>query len=433
MDINNSIQNKEFKHRSTFAVLFYINRTKVRKDGMCQLLCKVSVDAKWEQIGIKVAVNPALWNPETGHANGRSENALTVNHAIDDLTNQIQDHYKRIKNSLGFVTAELIKNAMKGIGVKKLSLLALFREHNEEFKKRVGVDREKGSYASYIRSYKHLHGFIRDKKRTDDVSMKSLDQDFYDDFELYLRSDCGMQQKTVHEHLYRLKKMTKRAVNQGTLRRDPYDELHPQLPKRKSRHLKLEDLKTLMSTQLDKPNLQRVRDWFIFATFTGLSYADLKRLSEKDIIRKEDGSQWILIKRKKTDVPSFVRLLDIPLRIIEKYKSERKSDKIFNVYSRRHLISLTKKVGEQYGFYMTFHKARHNFGTHITLSLGIPIETVSRMMGHTSITTTQIYAEVKSRKVDEDTRALREMSVRQPINLYEEESITQPKRENKLA
>ena len=265
------------------------------------------------------------------------------------------------------------------------------------------------------------------------MSLKSLDQDFYDDFELYLRSDCGMQQKTVHEHLYRLKKMTKRAVNQGTLRRDPYDELHPQLPKRKSRHLKLEDLKTLMSTQLDKPNLQRVRDWFIFATFTGLSYADLKRLSEKDIIRKEDGSQWILIKRKKTDVPSFVRLLDIPLRIIEKYKSERKSDKIFNVYSRRHLISLTKKVGEQYGFYMTFHKARHNFGTHITLSLGIPIETVSRMMGHTSITTTQIYAEVKSRKVDEDTRALREMSVRQPINLYEEESITQPKRENKLA
>lgn len=153
MNINNNIRNKEIKHRSTFAILFYINRTKVRKDGTCQLLCKVSVDANWEQIGIKVAVNPALWNPETGRADGRSENALTVNRAIDDLDKQIRGHYKRIKNSLGFVTAELIKNAMLGIGEKKLTLLALFREHNEEFKKRIGVDREKGSYESYTRSY----------------------------------------------------------------------------------------------------------------------------------------------------------------------------------------------------------------------------------------------------------------------------------------
>lgn len=108
MNVNNNIRNKEIKHRSTFAILFYINRTKVRKDGTCQLLCKVSVDAKWEQIGIKVAVNPALWNPETGRADGRSENAITVNRAIVDLDKQIRGHYKRIKNSLGFVTAELI-------------------------------------------------------------------------------------------------------------------------------------------------------------------------------------------------------------------------------------------------------------------------------------------------------------------------------------
>lgn len=169
----------------------------------------------------------------------------------------------------------------------------------------------------------------------------------------------------------------------------------------------------------------------LLSSFTGLAYADLKRLSEKDIIQKEDGSQWIRIRRKKTDVASYIRLLDIPLRIIEKYKPERRSDKIFNVYCRGYLIKLTKEVGKQYGFYMTFHKARHNFGTHITLSLGIPIETVSRMMGHTSITTTQIYAEVKSRKVDEDTKALREMSAKRPVNLYEEEVIAKPKRKRK--
>ena len=124
MEKNTEKQN--VKRRSTFAVLFYINRTKVRKDGMCQLLCKVSIDAEWAQIGTKVSVNPGIWNPEKGRANGRSENAVTVNRAIDDLTREIAGHYERIRNSLGFITAELVKNAVKGIGQKPLTLLALF-------------------------------------------------------------------------------------------------------------------------------------------------------------------------------------------------------------------------------------------------------------------------------------------------------------------
>ena len=114
------MENQNIKRRSTFAVLFYINRTKVRKDGMCQLLCKVSIDAEWAQIGTKVSVNPSIWNPDKGRADGRSENAVTVNRAIDDLTDEITGHYDRIKNSLGFITAELVKNAVKGIGQKPL-------------------------------------------------------------------------------------------------------------------------------------------------------------------------------------------------------------------------------------------------------------------------------------------------------------------------
>ena len=137
MRTDKNTENQNTKRRSTFAILFYINRTKVRKDGMCQLLCKVSIDAEWEQIGTKVSVNPSIWNPDKGRADGRSENAVTVNRAIDELTKGITEHYNHIKKSLGFVTAELVKNAVKGIGQKPVTLLALFREHNEEFKKRV--------------------------------------------------------------------------------------------------------------------------------------------------------------------------------------------------------------------------------------------------------------------------------------------------------
>ena len=424
---------QDTKRRSTFAILFYINRTKIRKDGTCQLLCKVSIDAEWEQIGTKASVNPDIWNPETGRADGRSENAVTVNRAIDELTREITNHYNHIKKSLGFVTAELVKNAVKGIGQKPVTLLALFREHNEEFKKRVGVDRIKETYDSYQRSYKHLAAFVQEKKGVEDITLRSLDKVFYDDFEIFLQTDCKMKPKTVHEHLYRLKKMTMRAVSQGTLRRDPYCRLHPELPKRKSRHLKLEDLKTLMSTQIDKPNLQRVRDWFIFSTFTGLAYTDLKRLSVNDITQAEDGSWWIHIKRQKTDTPSVIKLLDVPLRIIEKYKHERQGDKVFNLYTREYLIRLTRELGEEYGFYLTFHKARHNFGTHMTLSLGVPLETVSKMMGHTNITTTQIYAQVTDKKVDEDMKRLKEVTAGQKINIYEEDLSNLPKRRRKAA
>ena len=431
--MRNNRDNQDTKRRSTFAILFYINRTKIRKDGTCQLLCKVSIDAEWEQIGTKASVNPDIWNPETGRADGRSENAVTVNRAIDELTRDITNHYNHIKKSLGFVTAELVKNAVKGIGQKPVTLLALFREHNEEFKKRIGVDRIKETYDSYQRSYKHLAAFVQEKKGVEDITLRSLDKVFYDDFEIFLQTDCKMKPKTVHEHMYRLKKMTMRAVSQGTLRRDPYCRLHPELPKRKSRHLKLEDLKLLMSTPVDKPQLQRVRDWFIFSTLTGLAYADLKRLSVNDITQAEDGSWWIHIKRQKTDTPSVIKLLDVPLRIIEKYKHERQGDKVFNLYAREYLIKLTKELGEEYGFYLTFHKARHNFGTHMTLSLGVPLETVSKMMGHTNITTTQIYAQVTDKKVDEDMKRLKEVTAGQKINIYEEDLSNLPKRRRKAA
>ncbi len=420
--------------RSTFAILFYINRTKVRKDGMCQLLCRISIDAEAAQIGTKVAVDPAIWNPTTGRADGRSRNANEVNRAIDALTEEIKTHYNRINLSLGFVTAELVKNALKGIGQKPLTLLALFREHNEEFSKRVGIDRTKETYKSYIRSYNHLLEFVQEKCGQEDITLRSLDQEFYDAFDLFLRTDRHLQQKSVHEHLYRLKKMTVRAVNQRTLRRDPYCNLHPELPKRKSRHLKLDDLKRLLAEQVADPVLQRVRDWFIFSTFTGLAYADLKQLSTKHLSQDDEGVWWIHIRRQKTDTESVIRLLDIPMRIIEKYKAERTDDRLLPICPYKKLQRLIPRLGTAYGIgNMTFHMARHNFGTHITLSLGVPLETVSRMMGHKRLVTTQIYAHVTDKKVDEDTKQLRQLSASRKLELYEEPQNTKMQAPDKRA
>lgn len=421
------LDNRPIKRRSTFAVLFYINRTKVRKDGKCQLLCKISIDAASEQIGTKVKVDPALWNPTTGRADGKSRNASEVNRAIDRLTEIIRSHYDRIRRDLGFVTAEAVKNAVKGIGQKPTMLLALFREHNEEFGKRVGIDRTKETLTSYGNSYNHLVAFVRKEYAAEDVALRSLDATFYDAFDLFLRTERGLGLKAVHEHLYRLKKMTRRAVGQGTLRCDPYRDLHPELPKRTSRHLKSEDLERLLAEPVADPELQRARDWFIFSTFTGLAYADLRRLSARHIERAEDGSQRIRIRRQKTGTESVVPLLELPRRILEKYRAERTDERLLPVCSYSKLQRLISRLGAFYGIeQLTFHKARHNFGTHITLSLGVPIETVSRMMGHKRIVTTQIYAHVTDRKVEEDMRRLKNSMREQLVELCDEQPTGKP-------
>ncbi len=414
----------ETKKRSTFAILFYINRTKVRQDGTCQLLCRVSIDAQAAQIGTKITVDPALWDAKQAKATGRSRNALAVNRGIELLTEKISQHYKQIRTSLGFVTAELVKNALKGIAQKPVTLIKLFEEHNAEFFKRVGVDRKKEAYDIYVLSCKYLSEYIRKQYNSEDVSLRSLNLDFYDGFDLFLRTDRGLSQKTIHQHLYNLKKISRRAFNQGTLRRDPFMKLFPELPRSRSRHTKLEELQAIMQCQPERANLRFIRDLFVFSTFTGLCYADLKRLSDQHIKVKPDGSLWIEMERQKTGTECRVRLMDIPLKIMEKYRPERKNGHIFNVYCRDWHYKLTKELGTQCGIKeLTFHKARHNFGTHITLSQGVPIETVSRMMGHKSISTTQKYAKVTDTKVAEDMKRLRERTAAKKVSLHEDETL----------
>lgn len=419
-----TIDNKIEKRRSTFAILFYINRTKIRKNGTCQLLCRISIDAESEQVGTKISVDPTIWEPEEGKASGKSRNALEVNSAIDKLTEKITGHYKQLQKNLGFVTAELVKNAVKGIAQKPLTLIKLFEEHNDEYKARVGVDRVKETYEYYVRSCALLGKFVMKEYKTEDVMLKSLNMAFLDAYDIWLRTERDMAQSTLSGHIINLKKMSARAVSQGTLKRDPFLTYHPEQPAKVSRHQKLDHLKRLMQCRIENHTLCRIRDWFVFSTFTGLAYADLKRLSTEHLKQADDGSWWIHIKRKKTQTDSPIRLLEIPLKIIEKYCHERMGDKIFNVYSRNYLYKRLHELEELCGIdYITFHKARHNFGTHITLSLGVPIESVSRMMGHKSITTTQIYAQVTDKKVDEDMKRLKARTVSDKVSLYEDETL----------
>lgn len=295
-----------------------------------------------------------------------------------------------------------------GIGRKKDTLLSLFVEHNEEYAQKVGVNRTEETYSHYVVVYNHVRQFLQTHHHMEDIALKQLTHSFIEQFDFYLRTEKRHSANTIGGYTILLKKIIRRAINQGTLLRDPFADYRPEQPPQKCRHMTADELERLMATRIASKSLCHTRDMFVFATFTGISYADLCNLSISNISKSSNGTMWIHFKRQKTGSECHVRLLDIPKQIIEKYKPERKGDKIFNMVGYSSTAANLKKVAKLCGIArnITFHMARHNFGTLITLSQGVPLETVSRMMGHLGIKTTQLYAKLTNQKVNEDMNLL---------------------------
>jgi len=406
---NTNDDNLNKRRRSTFTVLFYVNRDKVKQNGLCPVMGRITIDTKVAQFSAKTDVDSTLWDTKPGRAIGKSSQSILVNRTINRLTQEINKFYTEMVDKQGYVTAELVKNALYGIGRKQELLLKLFHEHNQKFKLRVGVNRVEDTYTSYLHSYHHLFNFINQKYGMEDIALDKLNLNFIDAYDFYLRVDRQMQQSTIVGHLIILKKMIRRAIHQGILNRDPFVNYIAEQPEKMCRHLKSEEIDKIMQVHIASKKVCHTRDMFIFCCFTGLSYSDIRNLSQGNITTQVDGSLWISIKRQKTKGECNIRLLDIPKQIIDKYRNDRKSDMVFNMISLNCICKNLEKIAVLCDIeHITFHMARHNFGTHITLSQGVPIETVSRMMGHRSIATTQIYAKITNKKVNEDMKLLSE-------------------------
>lgn len=405
---------KPIKHtptlRSTFAVLFYLNRSKKKKNGECPLMGRITIDAKVSQFSCKLDINPKAWDAKAARMTGKGKQATDTNRYLDHLQNNINTIYRNLVDKHGYVTAESVKNAILGVGAKANTLLALFDEHNREFKLRVGINRVQETYEMYLLSKKHLKSFIEQRYGCDDITFSRIDSNFINAYDFYLRVDKVMKLNTLLGHIIILRKIIRRAVNQSLLRKDPFVNYVAKKPLKQHRHLTAEEFERIITTPLISRTLPFTRDMFVFSSFTGLAHADLKRLSEKDLTQKADGTWWIKINRKKTGGESTIRLLDIPLAIIDKYKNERKSAKVFNVITVGCSDVNLKRIAKacQIERNLTFHMSRHNFATRVTLNEGVPIETVCRMMGHKSVRTTQIYAHITNKKVAEDMRLLSE-------------------------
>lgn len=388
-------------------MLFYLNTSKQKKSGKCPIVGRISIDGKNTAFSTGLDIFSKYWDAKTGLVIGKSDEAKTINRRIAHLQNELNKHYKDMVTNQGYVTAEALKNALKGIGVNRNTLMQEFYNLVEEKRKSIGIKITASTFPPYPNAYKHLKNFLLEKYDLDDIPFSQVDIAFIEAYAYYLKIDLRMTPRTVKCNIIPFRTTIRRAFHKGLIRQDPFYDYIPEkiIPKRP--WLTMDEIERLMKVQTKHPTWNFTRDMFIFCSFTGITAIDLRNLKHENIQKQEDGSLWIVLNRQKTGTTSYIPLLDIPIQIIDKYRNTEfagTNNKVFTLQTHVNMNWQLKRLAKLATIdkRLTFHMSRFTFATTICLTQGVPIETLSQMMGHLSIKTTQIYAEVTKTKINED-------------------------------
>lgn len=394
--------------RSTFRILFYLKRNAPKSNGLVPVMCRITVNGKISQFSCKLDVDEKHWDVKTGRMTGRSVVALETNHMLDKIRVGINKAYQDICDKDNYVTAEKVRNAFLGMGMNHETLLAVFRQHNEDYAKQVGKIKSQRSYWKYCTVYNHLSEFIRQRYKVSDIALKELAPAFITDFELFLRTEKNHCTNTIWSYMMPFKRIIYMSINNGWLQRDPFYAYSITKEETKRGFLSKEEIKMLIEGSFKKKSYELIRDLFIFCCFTGLSWTDMANLTKENLQTSFDGHLWIKTNRQKTGTETSLRLLEVPLRIIKKYEGCSEDGKLLPVPCYPNCKNGIKVIAKKCGIEknVTWHMSRHSFATTVCLSNDMPIETLSKMLGHRSIRTTQIYAKITAEKVSNDMEKL---------------------------
>lgn len=389
-------------------VAFYLKKNETDSAGRCPVMGRLTVGRSESVFSAKMLAPLSLWM--SGRAKGKSAEAVEINRQLNELRASALAIYREQSAVRERVTAEEVKCLLLGMASGQETLLGYFRSYIEHFEKRVGVNRTVKSADTYRCVCRLIERFLSERFRLSDIPFSALNRSFIDKFDLYLRTERQLAPNTIVLYMSRLHTVINKAIAAGIISADPFAGYEPPRPERKRRYLTKEELKRLMTTPLSVPRLYLVRDLFLFSCYTGISYGDMCRLTAVNLETTEDGTTWIKATREKTNVEFEIPLLDLPLHIIDKYRNTTPDGKLLPMYGNAELNKGLKLLAAACGIdrKLTFHMARHTYATEITLSHGVPMETVSRMLGHSRVDTTQIYAQVTDNKIDADTQALDE-------------------------
>lgn len=317
-------------------------------------------------------------------------------------------YYRNLSEKCEVITADKLRKMYTQTEMYPQTLLTLFRKHNDDELKLVGYGRVMDTYKKYELALRRVQEFMLYQYSKDDIYLDNLNLQFVNDFEIYLRANCKLSVNMTAKMIQFLKKVVTLARNIGIIHFDPF-YLHPtQWEKVKIEYLTKQEIKKIIEKEITIQRLDAVRDIFLFSIFTGLSYIDIKNLTVNHIQQQHDGSCWIITERQKTGNRVELPLLEIPLKIIAKYDDERVGLNLLPVLTNQKMNSYLKELADICGIHkrLTYHVARHSFSTSVMLDHGVSMETLSRVLGHANIKTTQIYAKVTNKKVSYEMNAL---------------------------
>ena len=393
--------------KTTFKVSYYLRSNYENKEGKSPVMLRMYLGGEKANLGsTKIFVDKSKWSNKTSRMIGRTAEALSINASIDALTTTLMQIYRKYEVSEE-LSIDLIRSVFLGTDKEFTTFLPVFDKYIDSITQQVGKTLTKGTFYKYKVVRQNFQDFLQAKYHRKDIGLTELTSAVVQDFELYLTSVVGGVHNTTTKKLRNLKTVVNYARNRSLIMHDPFanHKLHYELVDRG--YLTEEEVLRIMKKHFDIERLELVKNIFIFSCFTGLAYIDVYNLTYDKIVTIEDR-QWLITKRYKTSVDENVMLLDIPLAIIRKYYDiNRKGGKVFPMMSNQRINSYLKEIADLCGIKknLTFHMARHTFAT-MSISKGVPMESISKMLGHTNIRTTQIYARITNKKVEHDMEEL---------------------------
>ncbi len=395
--------------RSTFKILFYINRQKTKADGNTAILCRITIDGKNTAVTTGEECNPSEWNTKQGLTTNRK-----TNQRINEFRKLVEKTYRDILTRDGVVSVELIKNRLQGIATNPTTLLTMSKAELISVKESVGKSRAEGTYLNLSYSDRNLREFI-ENKGVQDISIATITESLFEEYRFFLKKH-RLKLSTINNNLCWLSRLMFRAVSKRIIRCNPFENAKYEKEEKKIRFLQKSDVMKLMAMRMNDRETELARLMFVFSCFTGLAIADMEQLQHKHIQTAADGRKYIRKERQKTKVEFIVPLHPIVETIIrhcweeqegneEQQTVKEKGDSlVFQPHCSRSVMGKNLSiVGKACGISqrLSYHMARHTFGT-MCLSAGIPIESIAKMMGHASISSTQIYAQVTDNKISKD-------------------------------
>ena len=395
---------------STLGVIFF-TRKKRNNPEKLDIYVRITVNKKRAELSIKRDIAVCNWNIFRSRAKETDQNFILLNTYLDDVYAEVLNAHKQLHSERKLITAKAIKSRYLGEDEEHMTLMKAVEYHNTNINKSL----KPGTLKNYFSTEKYLKQFLQERLKTDDIYLIQLNYKFIADFENYIRTYRPRKaRKTCSnngtmKHLERLMKITNLALKMEWLEKDPFRNFKLRYIRNERNYLTERELELIEGTSFMTVGLIRVKDIFLFSCYTGLSYIDIKELHTNQILMGINGNQMVHTKRIKTNESVKIPLLPRAKEILDKYKEEMKlTGNVLPVYSNQKTNKNLKEIAKACGIHknITFHAARHTFATTVTLSNGVPIETVSKLLGHTKLSTTQIYARVLQKKVGEDMQNL---------------------------